>query len=74
MHSRFAANSEGPDGTKTRAHLYFTSPRPILSAESMPVPNDWLHILRRAGVQALAWIGLLLLIRSALILLHLSAK
>jgi hypothetical protein len=74
MCSRFAANSESPDRTKARAHLYLISPRPILSAEPMPVPNDWLHVLRRAGVQALAWIGLLLLIRFALILLHLSAK
>jgi hypothetical protein len=71
MYSRFAANSESPRRDKNARSSIFD---PILSAESMPVPNDWLHILRRAGVQALAWIGLLLLIRSALILLHLSAK
>jgi hypothetical protein len=40
----------------------------------MPVPNDWLHVLRRMGVQLLAWVGLLLVIRAALILLHLSGK
>ncbi|HXM02885.1 MAG TPA: hypothetical protein VN939_09805 [Chthoniobacterales bacterium] len=40
----------------------------------MPLSNDLLRGLRRAGVQLLAWVGLLLLIRSALIVLHLSAK
>ncbi|HEY4815492.1 MAG TPA: hypothetical protein VIH58_12475 [Chthoniobacterales bacterium] len=40
----------------------------------MPLSDDLLRGFRRAGVQLLAWIGLLLLIRSALIVLHLSAK
>jgi hypothetical protein len=62
-----------PFGTKSLVSFIFGSV-PTFGDIGMPVPNDWLHILRRAGVQSLAWIGLLLLIRSALILLHLSAK
>jgi len=40
----------------------------------MPDQANWLRLLRQAGVQVLAWIGLLLLIRSVILLLQVSGK
>jgi|GEM_PF-5114706 len=40
----------------------------------MALSKDLLRALRRAGLQLLAWIGLLLVIRAALIILHVSAR
>ena len=61
-------------GTKTWPDLYSSTRIQCPRYFGMPLPNDGLRILRRAGVQLLAWIGLLLLVRSVLIVLHLSAK
>jgi hypothetical protein len=40
----------------------------------MPDRDNWLRYLRQAGVQVLAWIGLLLLIRSVILLLQVPGK
>jgi hypothetical protein len=40
----------------------------------MPNQTNWLRLLRQVGVQILAWIGLLLLIRSVIIILQISGK
>jgi hypothetical protein len=40
----------------------------------MPDQANWLRLLRQVGVQLLAWIGLLLLIRSVILLLQVPGK
>ncbi|HEX6566195.1 MAG TPA: hypothetical protein VF020_18030 [Chthoniobacterales bacterium] len=57
-----------------RDAIYIETALLMIRPPPMPLPNDWLHVLRRVGVQLLAWVGLLLVIRCALILLHLSGK
>src|SRR5580704_6645030 len=59
-----------------------TPPQPILEPHRpasptttlMPDQPNWLRLLRQAGVQVLAWIGLMLLIRSVVVLLQVSGK
>jgi hypothetical protein len=69
------AESCSPFGTNILSQPILEPHRPASPTTTvMPDQDNWLRILRRAGVQLLAWIGLLLLIRSAFILLQLSGK
>jgi hypothetical protein len=50
-------------------------PRPAFPTTTlMPEQANWVRLLSQAGVQVLAWIGLLLLIRSVILLLQVSGK
>jgi hypothetical protein len=80
--------SFGPYGTNGLISLWDTNPhspqtnipsQSILEAyvpttTRMPDQANWLRLLRQAGVEVLAWIGLLLLIRSVILLLQVSGK